>query len=82
MGIEVEGLKDGKGVTVSMVYSGSSAEKKGLLVGDYIQSINGQTISNAIEFKEAMDSFSDESEIFLLILRGEEKIHIGLVKKH
>ena len=82
LGIEVEGLKNGKGVAVSMVYSGSSAEKKGLLVGDYIQSMNGRIISNTIEFKDTLDSFSGENEIYLLILRGEEKLHIGLVKKY
>ncbi len=75
-------MKNGEGVAVSMVYSGSSAEKKGLLVGDYIQSMNGRIISNTIEFKDTLDSFSGENEIYLLILRGEEKFHIGLVKKY
>ena len=82
LGIKVEGLKNGKGVAVSMVYSGSSAEKKGLEVGDYIQSMNGRTISNTIEFKDVFDSFSGESEIHLLVLRDEERFHITLVKKY
>ena len=82
LGIEVEGVKSGEGVAVSMVYSGSSAEKKGLEVGDYIKSMNGRTISNTIEFKDVLDSFSGESEIHLLVLRGEENFHVALVKKH
>ena len=44
--------------------------------------MSGRIVSDIIEFKDALDSFSGGSEIFLLILRGEEKLHIGLVKKH
>jgi len=44
--------------------------------------MNGRLVSDIIEFKGVLDFFLGESEIHLLILRGEEKFHIALVKKH
>ena len=75
-------MKNGKRVSVLMVDSGSSAEKNGLEVRRFIKSMNGRLVSGIIEFKGVLDFFLGESEIHLLILRGEEKFHIALVKKH
>jgi hypothetical protein len=44
--------------------------------------MSGRIVSDIIEFKDALDSFLDENEMHLLILRGEKKNHIALVKKH
>jgi len=44
--------------------------------------MSGRIVSDIIEFKDALDSFSGGNEIHLLILRDEEKLHIKLVKKY
>ena len=44
--------------------------------------MNGRLISDIVEFKGVFCFFLGESEIHLLILIGEEKFHIALVKKH
>ena len=68
-------MKNSNGVSVSMVDSGSSAEKNGLEVRRFIKSMNGRLVSGIIEFKGVLDFFLGESEMHLLILRSEEKFH-------
>ena len=43
--------------------------------------MSGRIVSDSIEFKDALDSFLDENEMHLLILRGEERFILALVKK-
>jgi len=43
--------------------------------------MSGRIVSDIIEFKDALDSFLDENEMHLLILRGEERFILILVKK-
>ena len=43
--------------------------------------MSGRIVSDSIEFKDALDSFLDENEMHLLILRGEERFILTLVKK-
>ena len=43
--------------------------------------MSGRIVSDIIEFKDALDSFLDENEMHLLILRGEERFILTLVKK-
>jgi serine protease Do len=81
LGLEVESLGGDKGVVVSMVYPGSTADKQGLRVGDYIEAINGRIVSKVIEFKEALNSVLEGGEIHVLVLRGEGKLHIKLTQK-
>jgi|TARA_B110000914_G_C15119680_1_gene290001 S1-C subfamily serine protease len=50
-------VKNGNGVSVSMVDSGSSAEKNGLEVRRFIKSMNGRLVSGIIEFKGVLDFF-------------------------
>ena len=81
LGLEVESLDDGKGVVVSKLYPGSSAGKQGLRVGDYIEAVNGRTVSEVIEFIDALDSVLGGGKIHLLVLRNGEKFHSALVQK-
>lgn len=50
-------MKNGNGVSVSMVDSGSSAEKNGLEVRRCIKSMNGRLVSVSIELKGVLDFF-------------------------
>jgi hypothetical protein len=43
--------------------------------------MSGRIVSDIIEFKDALDSFLDENEMHLLILRGEERFILALVEK-
>ena len=81
LGLKIESSKDGNGIIVSTVYPGSPADKEGLQPGDRIEAINGRTISKVIEFIDALDSVSDESQIHLLVLRNKEKFHLALVQR-
>ena len=81
LGMEVESLGGDKGVVVSRVYPGSTAEKQGLRVGDYIEAINGRAVSKIIEFKEVLSAVLEGGEIHVLVLRGEDKLHIKITQK-
>jgi len=81
LGLEVESLGGDKGVVVSRVYPGSTADKQGLRVGDHIEAINGRTVSKVIEFKDIINSVLEGGEIHVLVLRGEGKLHIKLTQK-
>jgi len=81
LGLEVESLGGNKGIIVSRVYQGSTADKQGLKVGDRIEAINGRTVSKVIEFKEVLNSILEGGEIHVLVLRGEGKLHVKLTQK-
>ena len=81
LGLEVESLGGDKGVVVSRVYPGSTADKQGLRVGDHIEAINGRTVSKVIEFKDIISSVLEGGEIHVLVLRGKGKLHFKLTQK-
>ena len=81
LGLEVESLGGDKGIVVSRVYPGSTADKQGIRVGDRIEAVNGRTVSKVIEFKEVLNSVLEGGEIHVLVLRGEGKLHIKLTQK-
>ena len=81
LGLEIESSKDGNGIIVSKVYQGSPAEKEGMRSGDRIEAINGRVVSKVIEFIDALDSVSNESQIHLLVLRNKEKFHLALIQE-
>jgi len=81
LGLEVENLGGNKGVVVSRVYPGSTADKQGFRVGDHIEAINGRAVSKVIEFKEVLNSVLEGGEIHVLVLRGGGKLHIKLTQK-
>ena len=79
--MEVESLGGDKGIVVSIVDPGSTADKQGLKVGDRVEAINGRTVSKAIEFKDIINSVLEGGEIHLLVLRGKGKLHVKLTQK-
>jgi S1-C subfamily serine protease len=81
LGLEIESSKDGNGIMISRVYSGSPADKEGLQSGDRIEAINGRIIKEVIEFIDILNSVSSESKVHLLILRNKVKFHLALVQR-
>ena len=81
LGLEVESLGGGKGIIVSRVYPGSTADGQGLKVGDRIEAINGRTVLEVIEYIDALDSVLYGGKIYLLVLRNKDKFHFELTQK-
>ena len=81
LGLEVENLGGDKGIIVSRVYPGSTADKQGLRVGDRVEAINGRAVSKDIEFKEVLNAVLEGGEIHLLVLRGKGKLRVELTQK-
>ncbi len=54
------GVESGKGVLITEVFEDSGAEKAGLLAGDVIVSINGRSIDNGSDLREAIWKFKGE----------------------
>ncbi|KMP10869.1 hypothetical protein UZ36_06245 [Candidatus Nitromaritima sp. SCGC AAA799-C22] len=81
LGIEVEDSRDNEGVIVSRIYPKSQAEKKGLRVGDRIQSVNGKSVRGTPDFKNILDAVSTGDQVHLLVVRNEEKFHLALVRE-
>ena len=71
-----------KGPKVMKVEPGSYAESKGLLIGDQILAVNGESIGNQQEFKDILSQINKGEPLFLLIFRNEKKIHLGLVREN
>jgi C-terminal peptidase prc len=69
---------DGREVYVlDEVIENSPAEKYGLKRGDALLSVNGKT-----DAKEAYEQISKQNILNLVVLRGDEKIKINMVKGH
>ncbi|MEE9259220.1 MAG: trypsin-like peptidase domain-containing protein [Nitrospinaceae bacterium] len=91
LGIEVQDLPVGpnrvpgegaeQGVRVSKVYPESPAASKGLVSGDLIIAINGETVTTREEYEAIIQEISTGQPVFLLILRNDEKIHLALVRE-
>lgn len=75
-------LKGLKGIVVSKVVIGSSADQRGVNKGDLITSVNGQQVLGKWEFNKIMDKIQIGSPTFLTILRNDEKLHLTLVRDH
>ena len=63
-------------VTVKAVKDGSPAQKKGVLPGDIIISINGNNITDILDYR----FYITERKVRLLIHRGPELISISITK--
>ena len=70
------------GVLVSKVNPESSAGLKGLKSGDLITAINGKSVENQLEFDRLLNEIEKGNPIFLLVLRNDEKFHLGLVREN
>lgn len=63
------GLDNARGALVSQVVDGSPADQAGIKAGDVITTINGRTVANASELRNAIG-----------LLRIGEKVELGLIR--
>jgi len=61
------GYQPGKGVIVSSVEAGSSAERAGIEPGNLIISVNRKAVNNTKEFKEAVEKSSRKGRVLLRV---------------
>ncbi|HWF87916.1 MAG TPA: Do family serine endopeptidase [Pyrinomonadaceae bacterium] len=64
------GVKEGPGVVVYQVQSGSGADRAGLKPGDVITAFNGTAVTDPNQFRNAVASTSPGSEVTLTVKRG------------
>jgi Do/DeqQ family serine protease len=64
------GLENARGALVSQVVDGSPADQAGVKAGDVITTINGRTVANAGELRNAIG-----------LLRIGEKVELGLIRE-
>lgn len=70
-----------RGTHVERVYEDSPAEKAGILDGDYIVAVNGESVIGAdLNTVSGMIGGEDGSTVTLTIMRGEEQLEIAAVR--
>ena len=67
------GASDVGGLRLTGVSPGSPAEQAGLAAGDVIVEFGGKSISNLVEFSEALYSHKPGDEVSVTVLRGGER---------
>lgn len=67
---------------VATVRPGSYADSKGLQVDDQILAVNGETVGNQHEFESVLSGVTQGGSVFLLVLRDDKKINLGLVREN
>src|SRR5690349_13790283 len=64
------GVKEGPGVVVYQVQSGSGADRAGLKPGDVVTALNGTGVTDPNQFRNAIASTSPGTEVTLTVKRG------------
>jgi serine protease Do len=72
------GVGDAKGVVVTAVESGSSAEDAGLRRGDVILEVNRETIDDVEGYRKALREAEKGKNLLFLVRRGENTIFLAL----
>ena len=72
------GVKRSVGVVITVVESGSSAEKTGLQPGMIVQEVERQAVSSLNIFKEIISNIDQEKGILLLITTSNDSRYIFL----
>jgi serine protease Do len=70
-----------KGVIVTEIDPGSSAELAGIQVGDVIEEVNRQQIESVDDFNKAMSEAKDKETLLLLARRGNATSFFALRKQ-
>jgi serine protease Do len=72
------GVPELKGVVVTAVESGSSAEDAGLRRGDIILEVNRQAIEDVDDYRKALRASEKGKNVLLLVRRGDNTIFLAL----
>ena len=70
------GLEQEKGVVITEVEPGSSAEKSGIEPGDIILSVNGREIKDSADIRNYIGLLRMGSKVVLEVLRDDDKLEI------
>lgn len=71
-------LKDEKGVLVTKVEPGSAADSEGIKEGDLIKEINRNKVTNAEEFKGAIEKIKKGESVLIRIIRESRAFYVVL----
>lgn len=77
---EGDSEKEKQGVLVTRVEPGSSADRGGLMVGDLITSLNGQSIINSGHFESILRQNYQRGSVSVTVQRANEKVVLTLNK--
>ena len=84
LGIELE-LAQGEteaGVVIKDIVVGSSADIKGLEIGDRILAVNGKDVANPKQYQNILDKIYHGEPVFFLLSRNDKKFHLTLVREN
>lgn len=83
IGVTIAAVKDHSGYEVTKVNAGGPAEEAGLLVGDIIIEVEGQSCAN-MDVNTCRDLVRGEenTQLQLTVLRGEEKLPVTVTRRH
>ena len=76
---EALGLDQTQGVLIDGVRPGGAADKAGVKQGDVVLEVDGKLVRNTVELKSQIGETPPGTRVDLLVVRGEEQQHIGVV---
>ena len=74
------GIKDGKGLIITEVQSGSSAEEAGVAPGSIVIEVNGQRPETLESFRTLLSALKKDDVVRLLLKRRDGSIHYVAMK--
>jgi S1-C subfamily serine protease len=74
-------IENRKGVLVTSVEPGSSADDAGFQEGDIVRQINRQAVANTAEFQKRLKLVKGESTVLFLVERGDARIFLAVKNK-
>jgi aminopeptidase N len=70
---------EGPGVRVQQVMPGSAAEKAGLLAGDVLLALDGESVSDLRTYSALLKARAPGDQVEVTVLRGEEEVSLSAV---
>ncbi len=80
--IRLHRLEVREGVLISFVERGSEAAEAGLNLGDLIQRVNEQPVTDLATFREALESVDEENSFLIEALRGPDRRFMLIVPRN